>query len=247
MKERKKKILFSEKMQVLALRMKNDATTLLWVSSKRRGRFIHEPETAHSVLLIPTFPPPTLNLTPSTRCVRLDDKSQNTGTDSHDASTKLHSTTSASSRSSSSTASSASTRTGLSSLSSADIAIGSQQSGTALLSNGLDGLEVGGRAIRVLEQTGCAGGEEGLGAGGAETDGVGGGAAGGTDGVGYAGDLREEVLVVDAEGREGGTRKRRTPHWGTPAVRSTAVEVEAAAELVDEAAMAVAAKMAREV
>jgi len=41
--------------------------------------------------------------------------------------------------------------------------------------------------------------------------------------------------------------KEHTPHWGTPAVRSTAVEAEAAAEVVDEAAMAVAAKMAREV
>jgi hypothetical protein len=38
-----------------------------------------------------------------------------------------------------------------------------------------------------------------------------------------------------------------TPHWGTPSVRLTEVEVAAAAELEAEAAMAVAAKMAREV
>lgn len=57
-----------------------------------------------------------------------------------------------------------------------------------------------------------------------------------------------EGLVGEVFGSEAGKRaSERTPHWGTPAVRSTAVEAEAAAEVVDEAAMAVAAKMAREV
>jgi len=100
-----------------------------------------------------------LHSTPTT----LDDESQNTSTNSHDASTKLHSSTSSSSSlttSASRRSSSGSTRR--ISIGSSNIAVCSQQSTTALLSNSLNGLEIGSRAVGVLKQAGCAGCEEGL-------------------------------------------------------------------------------------
>ena len=169
-------------MQVLALRMKNDATTtLLRVSSKKKRPLYTRTGNQHnSVLFVPLFPPlpPNHTSSKSLSLLCLNDKSQNTSTNSHDASTKLHSTTSSSS--SLTTSASALSRSSSSrriSIRSRNIAIGSQQSTAALLGNALNGLEIGGRAITVLQQAGGSGGEEGFGAGGAEADGVGGGAA----------------------------------------------------------------------
>lgn len=99
-----------------------------------------------------------LHSTPTT----LDDESQNTSTNSHDASTKLHSSTSSSSSLATSASRRSSSRTRRISIGSSNIAVCSQQSTTALLGNSLNGLEIGGRAVGVLKQAGCAGCEEGL-------------------------------------------------------------------------------------
>jgi hypothetical protein len=181
---KEKKYYYSSTMQNLALEWYNNNAAIPFLGIVKNERpFLYSrlslPKLGYSQCAVyPTFP---LLIQSST----LQDKSKSTSTNSHNASTELHSTTSRS-RSLSSRSSSRNRRRSSSRHISASAG---ENSRAARLCKSCDGLEVGGRAIRVLEQAGGSGGLEGFGAGCAEADGVGGGAARGGDGGVDAGDL----------------------------------------------------------
>ena len=166
-KKEKKNDIMPPRMQ--APRSKNDKMMLRpfsWVSSNKEEVALYTTREQHFlVLYFPLFLHRTLELLSTQLSLDgkdLDNESQNTSTNSHDASTELHSTTSSSSSLATSASRRSSSRTRRISIGSSNIAVCSQQSTTALLSNSLNGLEIGSRAIRVLKQAGCAGCEESL-------------------------------------------------------------------------------------